>query len=349
MTSRIPHLLEPYLALPDDAALLVVTGVLGASTNWLVLRQLHSLLKPSTSSSHHTSSPAGAPQPPPPSAAAEDNGHQNHHQNQNQNQTQNQDSTQTQPDVAVLLVSFLRDYAFWKENLSRLGGPDLDAAARRGRFGYVDGLGGLFSCSSVRGQATGGGGGGGGWKHTLTSPAPGDISRAVMEGMQQLQRSSSNSTTTTGSPTGQEGSETRGEKKVVLVIDGLDFVLAASGSNNAGPAASQPTTAPALALKEMLMDWREAAHAAIVTLAADDPLIKEQETTLEKQHAWFALSLAHEADTLLSLRLLDTGAAKDVNGVIRITHKDGGRANKDHEYLYHVRGDGGVRVFERGQ
>jgi elongator complex protein 6 len=50
---------------------------------------------------------------------------------------------------------------------------------------------------------------------------------------------------------------------------------------------------------------------------------------------------------VLSLRLLDTGAAKDVSGVIRITHR-GARA-KDHEYLYHVGGDGGVRVFERGQ
>lgn len=82
-------------------------------------------------------------------------------------------------------------------------------------------------------------------------------------------------------------------------------------------------------------------------MAADDPLIKEQETVLEKQHAWFALSLAHEADLVISLRLLDTGTAKDVSGVIRITHR-GARA-KDHEYLYHVGGDGGVRVFERGQ
>jgi elongator complex protein 6 len=142
----------------------------------------------------------------------------------------------------------------------------------------------------------------------------------------------------------------------VVVVDGLDFVLAA---------ASNPGTA--LAMKEMLMELREVSfsrrfhrissgqrlnspqktHAAIVTLAADDPLIKEHETTLEKQHAWFALSLAHEADTVFSLRLLDTGAAKDVSGVVRITH--GGARTENHEYLYHVGGDGGVRVFERGQ
>lgn len=84
-------------------------------------------------------------------------------------------------------------------------------------------------------------------------------------------------------------------------------------------------------------------------MAADDPLIKEQDTTLEKQHAWFALSLLHEANTVLSLRLLDTGAAKDVSGVIRISRGGGQGLSKGHEYLYHVAGDGGVKVFERGQ
>ena len=62
------------------------------------------------------------------------------------------------------------------------------------------------------------------------------------------------------------------------------------------------------------------------------------------------LSQAHEADVVLSLRLLDTGTAKDVSGVVRITHGSGDvGAEEDKEYLYHVLGDGGVRVFERGQ
>jgi elongator complex protein 6 len=60
--------------------------------------------------------------------------------------------------------------------------------------------------------------------------------------------------------------------------------------------------------------------------------------------------VVHEADTVLSLRLLDTGAAKDVSGVIRITHSGQTKVrSNDREYLYHVGGDGGVRVFERGQ
>lgn len=91
--------------------------------------------------------------------------------------------------------------------------------------------------------------------------------------------------------------------------------------------------------------------ACVVTLAADEPLLAAQATALEREHAAFALALAHEAEAVLSLRVLDTGAAKDVSGVVRITRGGGdvGRSVDEHEYLYHVGGDGGVRVFERGQ
>jgi elongator complex protein 6 len=44
MASRIPHLLEPYLALPPEASLILLTNVLGASSNWLVLRFLYNIL-----------------------------------------------------------------------------------------------------------------------------------------------------------------------------------------------------------------------------------------------------------------------------------------------------------------
>ena len=55
---------------------------------------------------------------------------------------------------------------------------------------------------------------------------------------------------------------------------------------------------------------------------------------------------------VISLRLLDTGTAKDVSGVLRITRggaREAQRSLEEKEYLYYVGGDGGVRVFERGQ
>lgn len=44
MSSRLPPLLEPYLALPPEASLILLTNVLGATSNWLILRFLYSAL-----------------------------------------------------------------------------------------------------------------------------------------------------------------------------------------------------------------------------------------------------------------------------------------------------------------
>lgn len=88
---------------------------------------------------------------------------------------------------------------------------------------------------------------------------------------------------------------------------------------------------------------------------------------LETSHAALVVSLAHQARFVIALRLLNTGAARDVSGVLRVTRggcedwdledgeEDGedGVRNEDcrvekREFLYYVGGDGGVRVFERG-
>jgi elongator complex protein 6 len=82
MSSRIPPLLEPYLALPPEASLILLTSVLGASSNWLVLRFLYSALIS-------------------PDASSEIRG---------------------EDEAKVLLVSFMRDVTFWKENAKRLVG-----------------------------------------------------------------------------------------------------------------------------------------------------------------------------------------------------------------------------------
>lgn len=84
MSLRIPPLLEPYLALPPEASLIVLTNVLGASSNWLVLRHLYSYLRGS--------------------AAGLGSG----------------DGSGNGETDGVVLVSFLRDGAFWKDGAGRL-------------------------------------------------------------------------------------------------------------------------------------------------------------------------------------------------------------------------------------
>jgi hypothetical protein len=87
MASQIPALLEPYLSLPPEASQIVLTGILGASTNWLTLRYLYRLLRPATAATRlDRDSDAGG--------AGE--------------------------DVKVMLVSFMRDHAFWKDGAGRL-------------------------------------------------------------------------------------------------------------------------------------------------------------------------------------------------------------------------------------
>jgi elongator complex protein 6 len=84
MSTRIPSLLEPYLALPPEASLILLTSVLGASSNWLILRFLSSTLQ------GQDAAPQGS----------------------------------QGGDTKVLLVSFMRDLAFWRENARRLVGAN---------------------------------------------------------------------------------------------------------------------------------------------------------------------------------------------------------------------------------
>lgn len=53
---------------------------------------------------------------------------------------------------------------------------------------------------------------------------------------------------------------------------------------------------------------------------------------------------------MLGVRGLDTGAARDVSGVLRVARGpgEGGEDIEEREVLFFVGGDGGVRVFEKG-
>jgi elongator complex protein 6 len=56
----------------------------------------------------------------------------------------------------------------------------------------------------------------------------------------------------------------------------------------------------------------------------------------------------------MQLRTLETGAARDVSGVLRISRGGGWTAEAEdnlgeRELLYYIQRDGGVRVFGRGE
>ncbi|CAG8972099.1 hypothetical protein HYALB_00011231 [Hymenoscyphus albidus] len=278
MSSRIPHLLEPYLSLPPEASLVLLTSVLGASTNWLVLRFLHSAL------------------------------------------INNDASSDLPPDeqTKVVLVSFMRDFAFWKENAKRLG-LDLEKHAAKKRFSFVDGLSGLFLPSQQKTSVKTG-------EQVLTNPGLSAVSSMIQNSINNLKAAAGSG------------------EKILLIIDQPDLLLAAVGEIG-------PTN-----LGDMLLGLREEAHALVVTLSADQPLTLTQQTCLETDHAAFLLSTAHQADFTMNLRLLDSGTARDVSGVVRVSIGEQELENdnlqkriEERELLYFVGGDGGVKVFERGQ
>ena len=202
MGSRIPPLLEAYLRLPPEASLVLLTGVLGSTTNWLVQRYLHSLLLSPPPSAGRAATSEGAAAPPTDDASPGL-------------------AATGAPGVGVLLVSFLRDYAFWKEGVGRLG-LDLDAAARKGRLAYVDALDGLFFEPTPEPKPCPDHGSG---RRVLTTPTV-DALRSALEGaLAQLKATC---------------------PRTVLILDQPDLLLAAAGHD----VSSQ-------ALHEMLLDVRE--------------------------------------------------------------------------------------------
>lgn len=83
----IPPLLSPYLSLPPPSSLILLTSVLGASTNWLLLRFLCAALGVSKTGGYASTEERG-----------EGGG----------------------GDVRVVLVSFLRGWRGWREGGRRV-------------------------------------------------------------------------------------------------------------------------------------------------------------------------------------------------------------------------------------
>ncbi|KAI9785647.1 MAG: hypothetical protein M1816_008270 [Peltula sp. TS41687] len=373
-SSLIPPLLQPYL-LPTaprtssksnntSNTLTLLTSTLRTTTNWLLSLIIH----------HHLSS-SSLPSSSPPSSSSS--------------------SSFSGTATVVVLVSFLRDYEFWRNSLYRLGLdisrlPHKSDTAGGGvggsrRFRFVDGLTGLFHpAGGGHGDARDERGGGKGKQEeevrVRLSFTPGQGSTGIgmgmgMRGLEETLRreihaarraaaSSTATASTTASNTEEIGGrEAHGEEnQVVLVIDGLDILLAAAAVE----------TANVMELTRMITSLREATAGT--------------QTPLETSHTALLLSLAHQARYIVSLRPLDTGFARDVGGVVRVGRGAGwyedacvswdgddggvedqvegdgdgeevheeqegkgeGDGDGEGEWLFFVEGDGRGRVFERG-
>jgi elongator complex protein 6 len=358
-SSRVPSQLQPYVRLPHDESILLLTSTLGASANWLIIRFLCDAL----------------------SNTAQDSGVEQGHN--------------------VVLVSWMREFEFWKQEARKGGGLDLEKLKKDGRFVFVDGLSQLCLDSTaetpvkahiengterrtpsaavtptqrgpqvlpVRGPPGRIIPARGPPPAAAQPPAPADPDAKTAA---QSAKATSNSkghhtltsldlehvkTTITSAVTSLVSSTTTQstQRKTFIILDNPDLLLALNPSINPLILASLNVT---------LHKLPSVSH-ILVHMQSDNPLLSlsTPPQPLEISHHNLLVKLGHMSRRILGVRVLDTGVARDVSGVVRITEQsigwldlgledettnavDGGRGK---EFLYQIKGDGSVRVFDRG-
>lgn len=150
-------------------------------------------------------------------------------------------------------------------------------------------------------------------------------------------------------------SSSAAQRKTLLIFDNPDLLLALNPSIT-------PSDFTSLALT--LHTIPTVSH-ILTHIQSDNPLLNLSvpPQPLELAHHNLLVKCAHMSRRILGVRILDTGVARDVSGVIRITEqkhewldlelsenetKEGDDSGRGKEFLYQVKGDGSVKVFERG-
>lgn len=138
--------------------------------------------------------------------------------------------------------------------------------------------------------------------------------------------------------------------RTILFLDSPDALLATGATT-------------AQQLNDFVFKLRSVVYSAVLTCCADLPLLSAATQStgtnlspVEVESARFTAQQAHNARFVMSVRELETGAARDVSGVLRITRSscsydldDAEEPEvREMEALYLVQRDGNVKVFERG-
>ncbi|KAF2823300.1 hypothetical protein CC86DRAFT_447718 [Ophiobolus disseminans] len=351
-STRIPPLLQPYVHLPRNDSLLLLTSTLGATANWLLIRVLcDALNNPEDGGDGHN----------------------------------------------VVLVSWMREYEFWRQEARKGAALDLERLKKEGRFAFVDGLSELCLDASTNAPATTSKsapqitatstvGGSPTQKAPQILPVRGPPGRIVpARGLPQGAAPASPALTSTSVQTSSTTRSSLGhhtmksldiahlqttittaissltfskstQRKTLLILDNPDLLLALN-----------PTISPSAMTSLILTLHTLPSVSHILThMQSDNPFLSPstRPQPLETSHHNLLVKLAHMSSRVLGVRVLDTGVARDVSGVVRVTEqrvgwmdlglheegKNGDRAEegKGREFLYQVKGDGSVRVFERG-
>ncbi|KAL1613049.1 hypothetical protein SLS60_001281 [Paraconiothyrium brasiliense] len=334
--SRIPPLLQPLVRTPKNDSLLLLTSTLDASANWLLTRFLYDTLG---SGAKHD----------------ENGGAKN-----------------------VVLVSWMRDYEFWRQEARKATGLDLGGLRAQGRFAFVDGLSGLFlpvedddGVAQQRPQSLPTRTGLPATRGPQTLPVRGPPGRAAPTTAQTSPRAPTsppglftlsstslehiNATITTAIASLRPSTAVT---KTLVILDNPDLLLAAD-----------PNLTPFKQTSLFLsLHTQPSVSHVLMHLQSDLALFaaSEKPSPLQIAQQNLVVKTAHMSAKVLGVRLLDTGVARDVSGVLRVTvnrdpwadvvqvkdQEEGGAVQapeeQNLEVLYKVNGDGSVKVFERG-
>ncbi|KAK0276589.1 hypothetical protein LTR91_003975 [Friedmanniomyces endolithicus] len=374
--STIPPLLESYLRLPPETSLILLTGTLGCSVSWLVSRFVGAVLHPGTEDGFGGAGAgaggsrggrygAGGRGGGGGEGGGVGGGGHGLGRGDDEDGARGREDWDGRADesgrgVDVVLVSWMRDLAFWKSEIRRGGGVDITKLMKKdadadenessgGRFTFVD-------C------------------FTTLSSLPQNDEDALLAELET--RITAAITSQRPSPT-QHQTNTRRRRKTFLILDSPSLL----------PALSLLTS---LNLSTLLLRLRALPeiHSTLLTCPSDLPLLSaatphtptgpgrsEQQhqsagaSAVEVESAAFVVQQAGVARCVIGVRELETGAAGDVSGVLRVSRGGGGYADgceewegeggsgekegageevKEMEVLYLVRRDGSARVFERG-
>ncbi|KAF2225297.1 hypothetical protein BDZ85DRAFT_280477 [Elsinoe ampelina] len=325
--NRIPPLLDAYIKLPPEASLLLLTGVSNATPHWVTTRFL----------SRFFSQPAKRrPLVEEQDAAL--------------------DADTDNDDVVVVLVSWMRDFDFWKTDARRGAGLDLSRLATEKRFAFIDGLSNLFTppsytteeakvSPSAQARTTSIPSRSGPLPHRSPVPsrAPPSVTtpdkphvtsptRQIIPGITHVTSPALSSTlaTITSAITSLQAPS----RSVFLILDSPTLLLAAVPDIT-------PTT-----LSSFILSLRSRVHSTLLVTEADSPFLAASApdaflsagdylhsvregggegkiTPLEIDHAAFLVGQAHQAKWVMSVKGLETGTARDVSGVVTVRRGGG--------------------------
>ncbi|KAF1344951.1 hypothetical protein BDV97DRAFT_65453 [Delphinella strobiligena] len=357
MTSRkttVPPLLHPYLSLPPESSLLLLTGVLNASTHWLSVRVLLGALGDVSSRRRNGGREGGSRREEQGNGEGKDEDRKGEGKDE-----ERKGGGKDEEDVAVVLVSWQRDFEFWKTEARRGAGLDLARLAQQDRFAFVDGLTHLLSPptstptpASTPAQPA----------QTLplrSHPAVPIRNTAAPTSRRSVPPASTPASTPTPptqrspsaklspknqhtlhSPTLSHAQDTittaistlltlNPNKRILLLLDAPSTPLALTPT---------PLSTPLL---QLLLSLRSMVYATVITLETDLPFLQpsvhalsqsrdtgemgevsemaegRMQSPLATEMARLLVGLAHQARWVVGVRGLDTGVARDVSGVVR--------------------------------